>query len=82
MDLWEEGAAPTDASVQTYIDWMYRLLSLGITGFTPRLFYEIYGKLIRGNEIAVLMELVLGEGFTDFQQQALDVYVDAKEEEK
>lgn len=82
MELWEEGAAPTDASVQTYIDWMYRLLSLGITGFTPKLFYEICGKLIRGNEIAVLMELVLGEGFTDFQQQALDVYVDAKEEKK
>lgn len=82
VDLWEEGATPTDRSVQAYIDWMYRLLGLGISGFTPRIFYEIAERLIRGNEIAVLMELVLGEGFTDFQQKALDAYIGAKKEEK
>lgn len=82
MDLWEEGAEPTDARVQEFIDWMYQLFSLGIRGFTPELFSKVAGKLVKGNELAVLMEVVFGEGFSEFQQKALDAYVSSKEGKK
>lgn len=82
MELWEDGAKADDASVQEFIDYMHKVFSIGIKGFTPKLFQEVIEKLIAGNEMAVLFELILGEGFTDFQLQALEVFVQSKKEEK
>lgn len=82
MELWEEGAKADDASVQEFIDYMHKVFSIGIKGFTPKLFQEVIEKLIAGNEMAVLFELILGEGFTDFQLQALEVFVQSKKEGK
>ncbi len=82
MELWEEGAKADDASVQEFIDYMHKVFSIGIKGFTPKLFQEVIEKLIAGNEMAVLFELILGEGFTNFQLQALEVFVQSKKEEK
>lgn len=82
MELWEEGVKADDASVQEFIDYMHKVFSIGIKGFTPKLFQEVIEKLIAGNEMAVLFELILGEGFTGFQLQALEVFVQSKKEEK
>lgn len=82
MELWEDGAKADDASVQEFIDYMHKVFSIGIKGFTPKLFQEVIEKLIAGNEMTVLFELILGEGFTDFQLQALEVFVQSKKEEK
>lgn len=82
LELWSKKADPGSAEVQRYASAAHDALRTLMPNLSPASFAKYAEYTVRGNSLAVILELSLGRGFTSFVVDAAKAFAKATTDAK